>query len=118
MDEADRVADRVAIMDHGKLLTLDTPEALKRRLGEGDVLEIALVGSQPIERAVEAILPIMPGVSAANGTIVMRGRRVVEALPAILEAVRRAGFSTGEIWLRENTLEDVFLALTGRRLRE
>jgi ABC-2 type transport system ATP-binding protein len=118
MDEAERVADRVAIIDQGKLLTLDTPEALKRRLGEGDVLEIALDDSQPIERAVEAILPITPEVRAANGTVVIRGRGVAEALPAILEAVRRAGFSTGEVRLRKNTLEDVFLALTGRRLRE
>ena len=118
MDEADRVADRVAIIDHGKLLTLDTPEALKRRVGEGDVLEMVVEGTQPIDCAVTAITPIIPDVSAIGSTIVIRGRGVVESLPAILEAVRGAGFCLGDVRLRENTLEDVFLTLTGRRLRE
>jgi ABC-2 type transport system ATP-binding protein len=118
MDEAERVADRVAIIDHGKLLALDTPEVLKRRMGAGDVLEIALDDSQAIERAVQAVAPIMPGASAANGALVMRGRGVVESLPEILEALRRAGVCIGDVRLRENTLEDVFLVLTGRRLRQ
>ncbi len=47
MDEADRLADRVAIIDHGRLLVLDTPQALKARLGEGDVLELSLNGDAP-----------------------------------------------------------------------
>ena len=120
MDEADRVADRVAIMDHGQLLTLDTPEALRRSVGEGDVLEIAVSAEQDdsIERAVSAVSSIVPGVSAANHTLVIRARGVVESLPVILETLKNAGFRPGEVRLRENTLEDVFIELTGRRLRE
>lgn len=120
MDEADRVADRVAIIDHGKLLRLDTPENLKRSVGEGDVLEIEIAPQQdqPIERAVAAVAQVTPGASAAGHTLVVRARGVVEVLPAILEALKSAGFRPGEVRLRENTLEDVFITLTGRRLRE
>lgn len=118
MDEADRMADRVAIMDHGRLLTLDTPEALKRQVGEGDVLEMALDGAQTIDHALAILAPLAPNVMAAGGTVVMRGRNLVQSLPAILETLRGAGFAPSDVRLRENTLEDVFLALTGRRLRE
>jgi ABC-2 type transport system ATP-binding protein len=117
MDEADRMADRVAIIDHGRLLIVDTPEALKRTVGEGDVLEIEVNGA-PIERAVAAVAPIAPEVSTTNHTLVIRARGVVEMLSAILDALRGADASPGEVRLRANTLEDVFISLTGRRLRE
>ena len=117
MDEADRVADRVAIIDQGRLLALDAPEALKHQVGEGDVLEIEIIGRPP-DSAVEAVSRVAPDVSAAGGALLIRALGVVEMLPAILDALRGGGFQTGEVRLRENTLEDVFIALTGRRLRE
>lgn len=120
MDEAERVADRVAIIDRGRLLMLNTPEALKRHVGEGDVLEVEIVGQQDptTESAVDAVAQIAPNVSVADGVLVIRALGIVELLPAILEALMGAGFQPGEVRLRENTLEDVFIALTGRRLRE
>lgn len=117
MDEADRMADRVAIIDHGKLLTVDTPEALKRTVGEGDVLEIELNGGS-METALEAITPITPQVSTTNHTLVIRARGVVESLPRILDALNSIHAHSGEVRLRANSLEDVFISLTGRRLRE
>lgn len=117
MDEADRMADRVAIIDHGQLLTVDTPEALKRRVGEGDVLEIEL-NSETIGAACSALASIVPQVSTTNHTLLIRAGGVVELLPAILEALYTINASPGEIRLRANSLEDVFLALTGKRLRE
>lgn len=118
MDEADRVTDRVAIMDRGRLLTLDTPEALKRNVGEGDVLEVEVAAAGSLAHAAAAVAPIVPNVSTSGRTLVIRGRSVVETLPAILEALRNSGFRPGDVRLRENSLEDVFLTLTGRRLRE
>jgi ABC-2 type transport system ATP-binding protein len=120
MDEADRLADRVAIMDHGRLLTVDTPAALKRRVGEGDVLEIQLDGSsgRPAETAIAAIKPIAPQAVSMDGAVVIRSLGVVDILPSIIERLKGAGFHPGEIRLRENTLEDVFISLTGERLRE
>lgn len=121
MDEADRLADRVAIIDHGNLLVLDTPEALKRSVGEGDVLEIWLDG-QPDEgdqaRAALAHLADQAALNVAHGTLTVRALNVVGLLPAILEALAASGLVCGEVRLRENTLEDVFIQLTGRRLRE
>jgi ABC-2 type transport system ATP-binding protein len=127
MDEADRMADRVAIIDHGELLVLDTPEALKRSVGEGDVLEINLNGQAGDEARVQAALaglsngggvPTAPKLNIAHGVVTVRALNAVSMLPAILEAMAGAGLQPGETRVRQNTLEDVFIQLTGRRLRE
>ena len=117
MDEADRMADRVAIVDHGKLLIVDTPEALKRTMGEGDVLEMEIEGNS-IESALTAVGSLALEVSKTNHTLVIRARAVVEHLPVILDTLRNGNAHPGEVRLRANTLEDVFISLTGRRLRE
>jgi len=120
MDEADRLADRVAIIDHGELLVLDTPQALKRSVGAGDVLEIALLGDHAsCEQAVAALAGLndQAVVSAADGALHVRARNAVALLPMIVENLKAAGVPFGEVRLRENTLEDVFIHLTGRRLR-
>ena len=117
MDEAERMADRVAIIDQGRLLIVDTPEALKRHVGEGDVLEIEL-NNERMEQAKTALVSIVPDVSSTDHTLVIRARGVVESLAAILEALRSVDAIPGEVRLRPNSLEDVFLSLTGRSLRE
>jgi ABC-2 type transport system ATP-binding protein len=120
MEEADRLSDRVAIIDHGRLLVLDRPEVLKSSLGEGDLLEIALpeVPPERIER-----LLAEPGAGSAG--LVRHGdrlrlvdRQVHRRLPELLERMGRHGLDPGEITIRRRTLEDVFIALTGRGLRE
>jgi len=117
MDEAERMADRVAIMDHGRLLTLDTPEALKHTVGEGDVLEIE-TDTGAGDRALSVISRLVPQVSSSNHTLLSRARGVVELLPAIMDALHAVDAHPGEVRLRANTLEDVFISLTGRKLRE
>ena len=118
MDEAERLADRVAIIDHGRLLVLDTPGALKRSVGEGDVLEIELGGQAARARAALAHLAGRATLDVVNGTLTVRALNVVEMLPAIVETLAGSGLRCGEVRLRETTLEDVFIQLTGRRLRE
>ncbi len=123
MDEAERVADRIAIIDHGELLVLDTPEALKRSVGEGDVLEIALngqAGGDKAQQVCHSLQQVTPKVAldVAQGTLIIRALNVVNLLPAIMEALTEAGLQCGEVRLRANSLEDVFIQLTGRRLRE
>jgi ABC-2 type transport system ATP-binding protein len=129
MDEAERLADRVAIIDHGKLLVVDTPEELKRTVGEGDVLEVdlgslsdpstllAVAGQRP-EPAAAIAARFFADVSTVNHTLTVRGRGLIERLPELLQALREAGVKTSDVRLRANSLEDVFLSLTGRRLRE
>ena len=74
MDEADRIADRVAIIDHGKLLVLDTPEALKRSIGEGDVLELE-VRQISAEKALEQVCAIVTDATTSNGWLTLRTAR-------------------------------------------
>ncbi len=121
MDEAERVADRVAIIDYGELLVVDTPKALKRSLGEGDVLEIHLnlQASDPLKyQNVLSCMPNQVKASLSGNILTIRGLNVVAYLPAILDTLRITELDCGEVHLRPNTLEDVFIQLTGRRLRE
>jgi len=117
MDEADRLADRVAIIDHGKLLVVDTPDRLKQTISEGEVLEVEVSGV-PVELACQAVSGLAPHVATRNHTLLIQSKSLVEKLPAILEALHKTGACLGEVRLRPNTLEDVFIRLTGRRLRE
>jgi ABC-2 type transport system ATP-binding protein len=121
MDEADRMADRVAIIDHGKLLVLDAPEALKQRLGQGDTVEIKLEdGLEDEAKARQVLQDIASDVKLETEARILhvRALHAVGRLADILQALTAAGFRPGEVSLRTNSLEDVFIQLTGRRLRE
>ena len=120
MDEADRLADRVAIIDRGRLLVLDTPDALKHRVGEGDVLEITLPDNRQVQAAKSALanLPNGAGIESADHTIHVRVRDAVTVLPAVIEKLQASSVVYSDLRVRATTLEDVFILLTGRRLRE
>jgi ABC-2 type transport system ATP-binding protein len=121
MDEADRVADRIAIIDHGELLRTGTPAELKRTIGEGDVVEIRLAGdASQRETALAAVKGIDPQADARleGDLLSVRMLNAVSRLPELMDRIGRTGARAAEMRIRENTLEDVFLQLTGRRLRE
>jgi len=123
MDEADRLADRVAIIDHGELLVLDSPDVLKQQVGEGDVLEIYLAYDDIVLFESEIVTKLHSikeemQVEISGSMLIVRALDVVNLLPLILESLRSMNFIIGEVRLRPNTLEDVFIQLTGRRLRE
>lgn len=117
MDEADRLADRVAIIDHGKLLLLDTPGNLKKSVGEGDILEIVL-GNGDAQVLAEKIKTMSLDVKVTENSVLIKHSNVIDKLPVIKSVAEDNGFSVSEIKLRENTLEDVFIHLTGRNLRQ
>jgi ABC-2 type transport system ATP-binding protein len=120
MDEADRLADRIAIMDYGKLLLLDTPENLKMTIGEGDVLEI--ISPDENENGIACLAAksatIVDVVSHDARHIILRHRNIIQLLSGIKDLSEQCNVIIGEIKLRENTLEDVFIHLTGRNLRQ
>lgn len=121
MDEADRLADRVAIIDHGKLLMLDTSGNLKQSIGDGDILEIILHNKnseQSIANAISQLLKISSHVHRANSTIVIKTKNLVEKLNDITSILKSDQIEIKEFRMRENTLEDVFIHLTGRKLRQ
>jgi len=118
MDEAHRLADRVAVIDKGKLLVIDTPDALVGKVGEGDVLEIEIAGFGSGQKDFIMDLPDQSHILLLDDMLQIRGLDLVNHLPGILSSLEKSGIQIGEIRLRKNTLEDVFIQLTGRRLRE
>jgi ABC-2 type transport system ATP-binding protein len=115
MDEADRLCDRITIIDHGKMLVTDSPENLKKEYGKGDRLEIQTAGSS-IQLA--DIRDLADEVEIKESIICFKSRAIVDKIPLILDSLKRAGLTITGINLSENTLEDVFISLTGRKLRE
>ena len=120
MDEAERVADRVAIIDHGEILVVDTPDALKQQLGKGDVIEIELLSPGNLSQIHAGFGEISPDLKLdlVGNHLQVRALHAVGRLAEILELLKSADLKPGEVKIRENSLEDVFIQLTGRRLRE
>ena len=120
MDEADRLADRVAIIDHGKLLLLDTPHNLKKSIGEGDILEIELdiEKTANLGDVIADLQQICEKVYLRDAVLIIKSKNLIESVSEITNKIKAHGFKIKEIIMRENTLEDVFIQLTGRRLRQ
>ncbi len=120
LDEADALCDRVAIIDGGRIVAEDTPGALKRQVA-GDVVTIGLDAHNGELRRAEGLLHAQPFVRelrSADGTMQVYVERGEEALPAILRTLDGEGLRLRSIALARPTLDDVFLRLTGRSLRD
>ena len=118
MDEAERLCDRVAIVDHGRVIALGTPRELIASLGAEHVLEFAVGDGVALD---PAALKTVEGVLAADadgGTIRLQVAELHRAMPALLGELRRRGAQLTELRTHSPTLEDVFVSLTGRRLRD
>jgi ABC-2 type transport system ATP-binding protein len=120
MDEADRLSDRIAIMDHGRLLVTDTPERLKTRIGPGDVMELTV--SEEHDAVLDGLRDGLPEnvqlLARQHGTLRLVGTDLLRTLPALLNRFRVHGVEVEDMVIRKKTLEDVFVELTGRGLRE
>ena len=119
-DEADRMSDRIAIIDNGRLLRIDTPENLKKTAGAGDVLEFTVQTDEGTDLRESGIdfQTITRNVTIVGSNILIRELNAIELIPAVTATLREKGFTCSEIKMRANTLEDVFIQLTGKRLRE
>jgi ABC-2 type transport system ATP-binding protein len=116
MDEADRLSDRIAIMDHGKIVVLDTPSKLKEAL-EGDVVIVRT--TKPDE--LSAVASKWLGFSQSrifDGAIEFTVRNGKSAMPRIMELASQNNIYVESLLLREPNLEDVFLHYTGRTIRQ
>jgi ABC-2 type transport system ATP-binding protein len=119
MEEADQLCDRVAIIDQGKVVALDTPAGLKRSVGADAAIRVTAQGD--LEALAGVLLGSIPG--ARDATVV--GEQVLLAvdgtsgvLPAVVQSAERAGFDVTDLSMSETTLETVFINLTGKDLRE
>lgn len=119
MDEAERIADRVAILDSGKLLQLDTPDKLKSSIGEGDILEMHLHSTEPegLNRTELALKARGYEVSRMEDQFMIRARNLVSRIQEIYLVLEQEKIRIREMKIRQNTLEDVFIHLTGKSLR-
>jgi ABC-2 type transport system ATP-binding protein len=118
MDEAERLCDRVAIVDHGRVIALGTPRELIASLGAEHVIEFAVDGGSPPADDVLAGLEGVLGVRHEDGNTLLQAAEVHRAIPALLEALRSRGTALTALRTHTATLEDVFVALTGRHLRD
>jgi ABC-2 type transport system ATP-binding protein len=120
MDEADRLAQRVAIIDHGNLLKLDTPSNLKKAMSEGEIIQVIITPLENKGQAeAEACLKThYKQVSVQQDRILIREKADPETLWKTSKILKDNGFDITEISMRPNTLEDVFISLTGRSLRD
>jgi ABC-2 type transport system ATP-binding protein len=118
MEEADQLCHRVAIMDHGRILALDTPAELKRSLDAGAEIKVSARGDLP---KLTAALKRLSGAREAtliDGVVRVTLIKRERALARVIAAAEKAGFPITDISVDEPTLESVFVQLTGRDLRE
>jgi ABC-2 type transport system ATP-binding protein len=118
MDEAERLCDRVAIVDHGRVIALGTPRELIASLGAGHVIEFALDGAGTIDEPALAGLPGVTSARNAGGTWALQVRAAHQTIPLLLDALASRGLPLTELRTHSPTLEDVFVTLTGRSLRD
>jgi ABC-2 type transport system ATP-binding protein len=123
MEEADQLCDHIAIIDHGEIVALDTPAALKRRIRAEEVvsLEIGVVGDD--DAALLARLATTATIARSerrNGTLAVTAHcaSARDFVPAAFDAARAAGATIQHVEVVPVSLEDVFISLTGRALRE
>jgi ABC-2 type transport system ATP-binding protein len=126
MEEADRLCNRVAIMDHGKILALDTPAELKQSVGADTIVTVTASGdgeelAAQLEREVEGVTRTRvihdPGNPVSTG-IELHVKGSERIVPRVVTAAERAGFELADLSVAEPTLETVFINLTGKELRE
>jgi len=119
MDEAEKLCDRVAIVDHGRVIALGTPRTLIASLGAEHVVEFSSPGSEEVLRAEE--LEALDGIQSArlhNEEWSLEVTELARAVPALLRELARRGLPLEELVTHSATLEDVFVSLTGRQLRD
>ena len=120
MDEADRLSDQVAIIDHGKILLIDTPERIKEKSGAGDIIQIRVSGKTRYE--MERLLITLPmGFTEkkfSDDLLQLGATDAAALLPAVNTTLKAFNIPIHDMTIRKRTLEDAFISMTGRGLRE
>ena len=119
MEEADRLCERVAIMDHGVILALDTPAALKQSIGADTVVTVKAVGD--VDRLAELLARDVAGVTRTrrlDSGVELHVQGSDRLVPRVVTAAERGGFDLADLSVSEPSLETVFINLTGKELRD
>jgi ABC-2 type transport system ATP-binding protein len=119
MEEADKLCDRVAIMDHGRILALDTPAALKRSVGADTIVTVKVSGDPAtLEEAFRQRLEGLTRARLIDDGVELQVRGAERLVPRVVAVADSAGFSLADLSVAEPTLETVFIGLTGKDLRD
>ena len=119
MDEAERLCDRLAIVDHGQVIAEGTPADLIERLGGHHMVEFQVSGNSNGDAVnVWKSLPGVESIRDDNGFVCLNVHEPHLTIPALLDAVKKQGEQLLHLTTRQASLEDVFVRLTGRHLRE
>lgn len=118
MDEADKLCDRVAIVDHGKLAALDSPLKLKTSIPGRNILEVSFSNLPEGWTATLQALPEVAGVKAEDHVYRISSNNGPRTTIELIEAARRAGISITSLSVQSTTLDDVFVHYTGHQLRD
>jgi ABC-2 type transport system ATP-binding protein len=119
MEEADQLCDRLAIMDHGRILALDTPGGLKASVGADSIVTLAAEGD--LDDLGRVLVDTVEGVThtaRVDGTVQVHVQGASRIVPQVVTAADRAGFTLTDLSVAEPTLETVFINLTGKELRD
>jgi ABC-2 type transport system ATP-binding protein len=117
LDEADTLCNRILVIDHGRVIASGSPEALKRRIS-GDVVTLSVSGDPAVAKKVLAELPAVREVTVDGQALRLSVAQGEEALPLMLRALDGEAIRMESVQLARPTLDDVFLTLTGRSLRD
>lgn len=115
LEEADRLAHQLAIIDHGKIVAEGTPAELKAGIG-GEAISVAFAERGDLERAREALARFADRIETAGNTLVVYRERAAAAVPDLVRLLDEAGLAPESIMVAQPTLDDVFLRATGSRL--
>jgi ABC-2 type transport system ATP-binding protein len=119
MEEADNLCNRLAIMDHGRILALDTPAELKRGVDADTIVTVKAAGDQDrLAQAFAGSLEGLTGTRPVEGGVELQVRGSERLVPRVVEAAEAAGFTLADLNVAEPTLETVFIGLTGKDLRD
>jgi ABC-2 type transport system ATP-binding protein len=117
MEEADFLCDRVAIMDNGKIVALDTPENLKDLIGSETITLETVEGKDTLMQILQSF-PWIKSINSSNGTIELQVDHAQSRIPEIMLEANRNSVVITSVSLHKPTLEDVFLKYTGRKIRD
>ena len=120
MEEADELCDRLAIMDHGKILALDTPAALKRSVGADTIATVKAAGGEldELARLLSSAIPEVSNTRVIDGGVELHVKEAQRLVPRLVNATEEAGFEVADLSVAEPSLETVFISLTGKELRD
>ncbi|AHC51332.1 ABC transporter ATP-binding protein [Sulfolobus acidocaldarius SUSAZ] len=116
LEEADNYADRIAIIDHGKIIAIGSPKELKDKIG-GDIISLSTSDNELAQQYIKAVEGVKE-LKVMDGMIRVKVERGEEIAPKIMEELIKKGIKVGKLYITEPTLDEVYMEYTGRKMRD